>query len=55
MGMLLRRYHEQEDKKDGKSSLSEMTTKELKALAKERGIEGYSSMSKDELLGVLDA
>ncbi|MDG8326604.1 Rho termination factor N-terminal domain-containing protein [Streptococcus pneumoniae] len=34
-------------------SLSEMTLAELKALAKEKGIEGYSTKSKEDLLGVL--
>lgn len=34
-------------------SLSEMTLVELKALAKEKGIEGYSTKSKEDLLGVL--
>ena len=34
-------------------SLSEMTLVELKALAKDKGIEGYSTKSKEDLLGVL--
>ncbi len=30
-----------------------MSLTELRAVAKERGLSGYSSLSKDELLGIL--
>lgn len=34
--------------------IEELTVKELKELAKDKGIEGYSDMKKDELLKVLE-
>ena len=32
-----------------------LSTKELKAIARIRGIKGYKSMSEDELLGALNS
>ena len=33
--------------------IANMSLTELRAVAKERGLSGYSSLSKDELLGIL--
>ncbi len=42
-----------EEKTEEKKDYSKMTLTELKAIAKEQGIKGYSTMKKDELLANL--
>lgn len=44
---------EPENQPESEKSLEDMTVPELKALAKGKGIEGTSSLGKDDLLAVL--
>lgn len=56
MGMLLRRHYptKKTAEVEEADSLSDLNVKELKELAKQRGIEGYSTLTKQELLEVLN-
>ena len=47
MGMLLNRNYKKE------VGYSELTISELKALAKEKGLEDYSELKKEELIDLL--
>lgn len=53
MSMLLRRYHNEVKKEPEKRALSDLSYDELKALAKQRGIDDYHKMKKSELIDVL--
>lgn len=53
MGMLLRRHHKKQAQEVRKPL--DLSLKELKVLAKEKKLEGYSTMTKEELKEALDA
>lgn len=44
----------EEPKKGDIDSLEELTVKELKEIAKDKGLEGYSDLKKDELIELLE-
>ena len=54
MGMMLRRHHPQKPTESELVTYSELTVKELKDIARERNIEGYSTLNKEELIAVLE-
>lgn len=54
MGMMLRRHHPKKPAEIEVVNYSELTVKELRDIAKERNIEGYSTLSKEELIAVLE-
>lgn len=53
MGMMLRRHHPKPAETEA-ISYSNLTVKDLKDIAKERNIEGYSTLNKEELIAALE-
>lgn len=54
MGMLLRRHYPEKPAESEIITYDDLTVKELRDIAKERNIEGYSTLSKEELVAVLE-
>lgn len=54
MGMLLRRHYPEKPVETEVVTYNDLTVKELRDIAKEREIEGYSTLSKEELIAVLE-
>ena len=59
MGMLLRRHYPQAPEPvveglSATSTLSDMTVQELRGIAKENGVTGYSGLDKASLIDVLE-
>lgn len=56
MGMMLRRHHPKKPAETETEAVnySDLTVKDLKDIAKERNIEGYSTLNKEDLIAVLE-
>lgn len=59
MSMLLRRHHPKISEPvvevtDSPSALSDMTVQELRGIAKEKGVTGYSGLDKKSLIATLE-
>lgn len=59
MGMLLRRYHPKApeaitETTEKSSALSDLTVQELREIAKENGVTGYSGLDKAGLINALE-
>ena len=48
MGMMLRRHHPKKPAETEVINYSELTVKDLKDIARERNIEGYSTLNKED-------
>ena len=53
MGMLLRRHYPEKPAESEIITYDELTVNELREIAKEREITGYSTLNKEELIAVL--
>ena len=53
MGMLLRRHYPEKPAESEVITYSDLTVNELREIAKEREITGYSTLNKEELIAVL--
>lgn len=53
MGMLLRRHYPEKPAESEVITYNELTVNELREIAKEREITGYSTLNKEELIAVL--
>jgi hypothetical protein len=54
MGMLLRRHYPEKPAESEVITYSDLTVNELREIAKERNIKGYSTLNKEELIAVLE-
>lgn len=54
MGMMLRRHHPKKPAETEVVDYNNLTVKELQDIAREREIKGYSTLSKEELIAVLE-
>ena len=54
MGTMLRQHHSKKPAEVEAINYSDLTVKELKDIAKDRNIEGYSTLNKEDLIAVLE-
>ena len=54
MGMMLRRHHPKKPTETEVVNYSDLTVNELRDIARERDIKGYSTLNKEELIAVLE-